>query len=467
MNKNEFPLSYSEIISVLECDVISEGKALEITGAAIDSRETEDGNIFFALHGERSDGHRFVPVLKDKASCCIIDTLDSRIEEAASECSCMILKVSDTLSALQLLARYYRSKFNDLFVIGITGSSGKTTTKELVASILAEKAPTVMNKGNLNSEIGLPLSVFSIRDFHKYGVFEMGMNRAGEMDILIDVLKPEFGIITNIGTAHIGMLGSKEKIAEEKTKLFLNNSSFKSGLMYAKDSYAENVASLTSNRVKLYDAEHLEGIKSVEDRGVRGSIFHFEEGDICLSLIGPYNVQNAAAAVKTARQLGIDFNCIKKGIENVSALFGRGEVYEGDVTVISECYNSNKEAVVSALDFLKQLDWKGRKAVLVGSVLELGNQSEEIHSEIGKYIASSSLDAAFFFGEEAEAAYSTADSFESPLKLFYSSDSSIMRNKLVEYLDTGDLILFKGSRGMALEQFLEPVLNITRGGDNA
>ena len=460
MNKDKFPLSYDEILSVLECEIIAEGIRKPITGAAIDSRETEDGNIFFALHGERSDGHRYIADLAEKASCCIIDTVDSSIEKTAAEgCSCMIVKVPDTLSALQLLAGYYRSKFDDLYIVGITGSSGKTTTKELVAAVLSQKAPTVMNKGNLNSEIGLPLSVFSIRDYHRFGVFEMGMNRAGEMDILINVLKPEFGIVTNIGTAHIGILGSQEKIAEEKTKIFLNNRSFKKGLMYARDSYAENVASITSNKVKLYDAEHLSGILSVEDMGISGSVFHFEKGDIFLNLIGPHNVQNAAAAVKTAEELSIDFKSIKNGIESVKALFGRGEIYKGAVTVVSECYNSNKEAVLTALDFMENLDWKGRKAVLIGSVLELGDKSEEIHSEIGRQIALSSFDSAFFFGEDAESAYKTANGIEGSPALFYSADSSEMKNKLIEYFESGDIVLFKGSRGMALEQFIEPVLN--------
>ena len=459
MNKGGFLLSCDEIISVLECELIAEGSGKEITGAAIDSRDAEEGNIFFALHGERSDGHKYVADLADKASCCVVDTVDSRIEKTAAEgCGCMIIRVANTLSALQMLAGYYRSKFPALFVVGITGSSGKTTTKELIASVLSQKSPTVMNKGNLNSEIGLPLSVFSIRDYHRFGVFEMGMNRSGEMDILINILKPEFGIITNIGTAHIGLLGSQDKIAEEKTKIFLNNSSFKKGLMYAKDSYAENVASITSNRVKLYDADHLAGLLSIEDKGISGSVFHFEKGDINLKLIGPYNVQNAAAAVRVAEELSVGFESIKKGIESVNALFGRGEIYKGEVTVVSECYNSNREAVLNAIDFLENLDWKGRKAVLIGSVLELGDKSGEIHSQIGRRIAESSVDSAFFFGEDAEAAYTAAERIESSLFLFYSSDSSEMKNKLIEYLKAGDIVLFKGSRGMALEQFIEPVL---------
>ena len=457
MTEKGFPLSYEEIISVLECEVVAEGSGRKITGAAIDSRETEEGNIFFALHGERSNGHIYVADLADKASCCIVEEINSSIEKAAENGSCMILKVKNTLSALQELAGYYRSKFDNIYIIGITGSSGKTTTKELTAAVLSKKAPTIMNKGNLNSEIGLPLSVFSIRDYHRYGVFEMGMNRPGEMDILIDVLKPEFGIITNIGTAHIGMLGSQDKIAEEKTKIFLNNDSFKYGLMYAKDSYAENVASLTNNKVKLYDAEHLSGIKSIEDCGINGSVFHFDKGDISLNLIGQYNVQNAAAAFKTAEKLSVDFELVKEGIESVRALFGRGEIYNGDITVISECYNSNKEAVLSAVDFIDKLDWNGRKTVLIGSVLELGDQSEDIHSEIGKRIAESKIDAAFFFGEDAEAAYRAADSIESRIDLYHSSDSAEMKNKLVSSLVKGDLVLFKGSRGMALEQFIEPI----------
>lgn len=479
MNKSRFPLDYSEIISVLvphghsapfgytDCEVIAEGSGKEITGVAIDSRTAEEGCIFFALHGERSDGHRFVAELAEKAACCVIDTVDSRIEEILSECSCMIIKTENTLSSLQKLAEYYRSKFKDLFMIGITGSSGKTTTKELTAAVLAGKAPTVMNKGNLNSEIGLPLSVFSIRDCHRYGVFEMGMNRAGEMDILIDVLKPEFGIITNIGTAHIGILGSQDKIAEEKSKIFLNNSSFKSGLIYSKDSYAENIASITGNKVKLYDAEHLSGIISIEDKGISGSVFHFDKGDISLKLIGPYNVQNAAAAIKTAEELSVDFSDIKKGVESVTALFGRGEIHEGAVTVISECYNANMESVFSAVDFLENIDWKGRKAVLLGSILELGDKSEEIHSIIGRKISESLIDAAFFFGEEAESAFKAADSREGDIFLFHTSDNNEMEKKLVEFLSDGDLILFKGSRGIALEQFIKPVLGSVKRGEYA
>jgi UDP-N-acetylmuramoyl-tripeptide--D-alanyl-D-alanine ligase len=467
VSNDKLSLNYDEIFSVLSCDLLSEGIGAEIKGVSIDSRTTQAGDIFFALHGEKSDGHKYVPDVALKASCCIVDTVDGRIKEAAEKNSCMILKTADTLSALQLLAKYYRSKFKELFVIGITGSSGKTTTKELIASVLSADSPTVMNEGNLNSEIGLPLSVFNIRDFHKYGVFEMGMNRVGEMDILIDVLAPEFGIITNIGTAHIGMLGSKEKIAEEKSKIFLNNKSLETGLIYANDSYAENIAALSGNKVRLYDVEHMAGLLSVEDKGIAGSILHFDEGDISLSLIGSYNVLNAAAAVTAARKLSVGFSSIKKGLENVSALFGRGEIREGFVTVISECYNANLEAAVSAVNFLENLDWKGKKVVLIGSILELGNRSEEIHSSLGKVIAESSLDAAFFYGDEAESAFNSAEKIESSIFMFHSSEKEKLEKELVSFLSEGDVVLFKGSRGMALEQFIKPVLDLQRGGLNA
>ena len=467
MIKDKLALNYNEILSVLSCDVLSEGTGTDINGVSIDSRTTEEGDIFFALHGEKSDGHRYVPDVALKASCCIVDRIDEGIEDAAEKNSCMIIKTADTLSALQLLAKYYRAKFKDLFVIGITGSSGKTTTKELIASILSAESPTVMNEGNLNSEIGLPLSVFNIRDFHKYGVFEMGMNRVGEMDILIDVLAPEFGIITNIGTAHIGMLGSKEKIAEEKSKIFLNNKSLRTGLIYANDSYAENIAALSGNKVRLYDIEHMDGLLGVEDKGIGGSILHFDEGDISLSLIGSYNVLNAAAAVTTARELSVGFSSIRKGLEKVSPLFGRGEIREGFVTVISECYNANFEAAVSAVNFLENLDWKGKKVVLIGSILELGDKSENIHNSLGKVIAESSLDAAFFYGDEAESAFNTAEKIESSIFLFHSSEKEKLEKELVRFLSKGDVVLFKGSRGMALEQFIEPVLDPERGGLNA
>ncbi len=467
LKNNEFPLTVDEIVSVLGCEQISAGEGKEIKGVSIDSRKAKGGDLFFALHGERSDGHDYISDISDTVSCCIIDRLDSVIENAALKKSCAVLKVSDTLVSLQKLAKYYRSKFSDIKIIGITGSSGKTTTKEMVAKVLAFSAPTVMNEGNLNSEIGLPLSVFNIRKYHRYGVFEMGMNHPGEMDILVDILNPDFGILTNIGTAHIGLLGSQDRIAEEKSKIFLRSSRLESGLIYGKDKYAEKIASLTGNRVRMYDEDNAEGLVRIENEGIRGSILRFDEGEIRINLIGFHNILNAIAAVETGRYFSVDFNKIKKALEAVSPLFGRGEIREGSVTVISECYNSNLEAVLSAVDFLKNLEWEGRKVILIGSILELGDSTGEIHRKIGEKISASLIDGAFFYGKDTEPAYRIAESSGGGIYAYYTSDEKMLVRKLNEYLKEGDIILFKGSRGMALERFIEPVLNPDRGILNA
>ena len=439
-------------------------KSLSISSVSIDSRKISKGAMFFALKGEKTDGHDYVEnAVSGGAVCCVVEKENDQTVKLRKNSSCSFIVVENTLQALQLLSKKYREQFKEIFIIGITGSSGKTTTKELLASILSKEGLTVWNEGNLNSETGLPLSIFRIRKEHRFGVFELGMNHQGEMDILVDILMPDFAVLTNIGTAHIGLLGSRDKIAEEKMKIFHKSGNLKAGIIYENDDYAAEILKKFPSCVTAYGVESQKEEIRAEYKGLSGTLIQLGGESVNFPLIGRHNLLNCLAAVKTAKYLGVSDEKIKLALEEAKPLAGRGEIINGNVTVISDCYNSNRESVKAALDFFDSIPWEGRKAVLLGSILELGSDSERIHSDVIDFAFDSSADAVFFFGNEIEKSFITAGEKSSSGKyVFCTGDPGKMADALSGYLECGDIILLKGSRGMALERFLEPIGKINR-----
>ena len=447
-------ITIKEAASMMAGTLLLEGIDKNISSVSIDSRKISKGALFFALKGEKADGHSFIKnAVLSGAVCCVIEKNHSVLSDFSNDPGFSIIIVEDTLKALQTLAKNYRSKFKNISIIGITGSSGKTTTKELVAAILEKDAPTVMNEGNLNSETGLPLAVFNIRDNHKYGVFELGINHPGEMDVLVDILRPDYAILTNIGTAHIGLMGSKEKIAQEKMKIFHTHNNFKEGIVYEKDDYAKIIKDKYSSKMDYFGLDSQKDYLSYEDNGLDGNIIFLGKEKIIFSLIGRHNLSNAAAAIKMARILNISDLKIKNGIEKVASFFGRGEIFSGNITIIFDAYNSNKESVKAIVDFTSKLSWEGRKIILLGSILEMGDKSEDIHNSIINYAFKNFDGALFFFGNEFEKSFKNMEKAEK--FVFWSPDFEEMKDALLAYLKEGDLIVLKGSRGMALERFLE------------
>jgi UDP-N-acetylmuramoyl-tripeptide--D-alanyl-D-alanine ligase len=458
-------MSVREASLMMNGTLLTEGQEPWLSSVSIDSRSVEPGALFFALKGERSDGHMYIKdAVSAGAVCCVIEKENNETIALKEAQSCLFILVKDTLKALQLLARQYRAKFEKIFMVGITGSSGKTTTKELLSSILSKKNLTVMNEGNLNSETGLPLSMFRIKAEHRFGVFELGMNHPGEMEVLVDILRPDYAVLTNIGTAHIGLLGSKERIADEKIKIFHDFGNLKAGIVYENDEFASKISqnSKFKDKISFFGMESQKEEISVIDRGLNGTEITLGKERILFPLIGKHNLLNALAAIKAAKYLGIDNSKIKEALEDAKPLFGRGEITKGSVTVISDCYNSNQESVKAALDFLETIPWKGRKALLLGSILELGSSEEQIHKKVARMAADSCADAVFLFGKELEKAWIGLSGTISDKYIFWSDDPGKMGDALSSYLCNGDIILLKGSRGMSLERFLETIGKINR-----
>jgi len=426
------------------------------SSVATDSRNVLPGSLFVPLIGEFQDGHAFITkALENGASVVFIDTAHgdgstSLFCSLARQYHACIIMVENTLRALQDAARRYVTCFPDLLKIGITGSSGKTTTKEIIGSIFARKYRVVMNEGNLNSETGLPLSVFKIRKEHEAGIFELGMNRRGEISEIARVLSPSLALITNIGTAHIGILGTQGAIAEEKKAIFSFFDADSTGFVPDDDPWKDYLSDIPAGNMRLFGKNRTEGFTGSENRGIDGTLIHYSGLEILFPLPGIYNLENALGAIALARHAGISPSEIKEGIEAVKPLFGRAEVIRGEVTVLMDCYNANPDSMESAMEFCASLDWSGKKIFVLGSMLELGPGSAAAHRSVCLRAARSGADSVFLFGDEMIDAGRRIEWNATDIRFF--ADIENLGANLRDTAVSGDLVFVKGSRGMALER---------------
>jgi UDP-N-acetylmuramoyl-tripeptide--D-alanyl-D-alanine ligase len=432
------------------------------TSVSIDSRKTEPGGLFTALSGSGDDGHRFVEAAFEKGAAgalvnaAKLDDKNLALLDLAKNRGKELVAVENTLSGLQNAARVYLDKFPGLLKIGITGSSGKTTTKEIAASLVSREKKTVVSQGNFNSETGLPLSVFEVRPGHEAGIFEMGMNRRGEIEELAGILRPHIALVTGIGTAHIGILGSREAIAQEKKNIFSKFTGTEKALIPEDDEYRGFLALGVKGKVIFYGALSLPELGSVRDMGLEGAEIIWEGQAVRFALPGGYNIRNALGAAAIAKEVPVSGRAIREGLALVKPLFGRGEILAGPVTVIRDCYNANPESVAQVLAFCDGLPWRGRRVYVMGSMLELGKASEDAHAVMGRRLALSKADMVFLFGEETEAAASAIEKGDSKaVSWFHTNKFEKLSEALEDYVRPGDLVLLKGSRGCALERLTD------------
>jgi UDP-N-acetylmuramoyl-tripeptide--D-alanyl-D-alanine ligase len=444
----------------------------------IDSRKAKPGSLFVALAGSARDGHRYVEAaFKAGASCALVEY--SKLEDPAlglketvQRYGGVLIAVRDSLRALQDAAAAYLEKFPNLVRIGITGSSGKTTTKEIAAAIIGQETETVMNPLNLNSETGLPLAVFGVRDHHRVGIFELGMNREHEIEELAGVLKPHIALITNIGLSHIGKIGSSRGIALAKKEIFCCQNENDLALIPADCAFRSILAEGLRGITRFYGPESLEGLGPLRDLGLLGTEITWAGEKVRFGLPGKHNLADAVAAIAIAREIGTGDAAIRRGLELVRPLFGRSEIFTGAMTVIRDCYNANPESTAAAIDFCNTLEYPGRKVYVLGSMLELGDASAAAHRELALALGRSAADMVFLFGGELEqaAAILSENSGEpadrKPVRFFHTNDMDKLSSGLAEFVEPGDLVLVKGSRGCALERLDSVLLGGTeRGGE--
>ena len=472
MEKNEaLLLSLDELVSSTKACVAyaPNQKCAGVFSVATDSRNVKSNGAFFPLLGEFQDGHTFIgKAVENGASVIVADekvwNSDKEKYLPIVENKATVVTVKNTLYALQAAAAFYVKKFPKLIKVGITGSNGKTTTKELVSSVLETKYNVIKTEGNFNSETGLPLSVFNIRKEHEVGVFELGMNRVDEIKELANVLFPNFAIITNVGTAHIGILGTKDNIAKEKKNIFYNFNENSVGFVPENDEYVKFLQDVPKGKIFTYGEKSSTKISSVKDLGLLGTSFDYENLNIKLALAGKYNFSNALSAVFLGEKLGLSAKEIKAGIEKVKPLGDRSNVIQGDFTVVKDCYNANFDSMSAALEFYGNLEISGKKVFILGDMLELGSDSKSLHEKIGEMAVSQKVNKIIFIGKEMSYGYSKALEIKKRKNLSveleslesYEDEEIFCKAKDLENsVNQGDLYFLKGSRGIRLERIAE------------
>ena len=436
----------------------SENNTGEILSVSIDSRNIEANSLFVALIGEKQDGHNFVcNAINAGATAVMVDRdhwedQKQGLAESLKKLYANILIVENTLKGLQKTATYYLSKFPKLLKVGITGSSGKTTTKEIAASIISTEKKVVMNMGNLNSETGLPLSVFQVRPFHEVGIFELGMNKPGEIEEITAVLKPHIALITNIGSAHIGFFGNKDAIAKEKKSIFSQFSGSEIALIPYNDPYRDFLAKDVNGKVVFFNSDP----NSVRDLGINGFEIMWEGEKVKFPLSGLHNLKNAFSAIAIAKEIPVSSSAIRSGLSKAMNLFGRTEIIHSQkITLIRDCYNANPEATIAIIDMCDALKCKGKKIYVIGSMLELGSETKKAHEEVGRRLDDSNADIICMYGEEMRSA---AELKNKKKPFFFTNDIEDLSNYLTYHIETGDIVLLKGSRALALERLTDVLI---------
>jgi UDP-N-acetylmuramoyl-tripeptide--D-alanyl-D-alanine ligase len=432
------------------------------TGYSIDSRTLAPGDLFFAVHGDRLDGHEFVASAIGKGAVAAVVEAE-RMAEFPRDFP--LLGVDNTLTSLQTLGAAVRKHWGKP-LIGVTGSAGKTTTKELVATVLSSKYNVLKSLGNLNNHFGLPLQLLKLEREHDIAVIEMGMNHPGEITALAAMAQPNAGVVTCVAPVHIEFFKSVAEIAKAKKELIDALPSDGTAILNGDDEYVSKFGAEFAGRVVTFAINVPADVRAskVQSAGTAGSRFEIitREGsfDAELPLIGTHNIYNALAAVATGCVFDVPAQQAVAALHNVSATEKRGEILDvGGVTVINDCYNSNPKALESMIDALATMPASGRRIVVAGEMLELGEQSETLHRRSGQHAARRGVDVVLGVRGNArlivEGARDVAAQNATKLRAEFVATPQEAGEWLAREARSGDVVLLKASRGVKLEQALE------------
>lgn len=445
----------------------------EITGAAVDSRRIRRGDVFIAMPGAQTDGHRYVAQAAAAGAAAALverwplpqqapaqgwDPTDGEIPHTLS-----VVKVDDTLRALQRWARAHRDRF-DVPVVAVTGSVGKTTTKDMIAAVLAAQGAILKSPGNFNTDIGLPLALLAWQPHHRAVVFELAMRQKGEIAELCAILRPTIGVVTNIGPSHLALLGSLDAIAEAKAELVDALPADGIAILNADDERVLAMAERALARVMTYGLNEKADVRaedlSYDDEGrLRFRLLGpLGAAEVRLPLCGEHFVGNALAAAAVAYALGLPPAAVQQGLASYRGAPQRMQVAtRGGVTVIDDTYNANPLSMRAALRAAHRLASGRRLVVALGDMLELGPESADLHATLGREAAAVSADL-YFYGPETAAAAAAARAARPEATVVHDLDQATLIRKLTSSLVPGDVVLCKGSRGMRMERVVEAVL---------
>lgn len=454
-------LTVDEILKATGGRLLSGSKDFGITGVSTDSRKVSAADIFFPLKGENFDAHDFLPQVID-GGCRVIAV--SREDAVTDMKGLNVILVDDTKKAMQDLAKYYLQSLN-VKKLAVTGSVGKTSTRDMLKAICSQKYRTGGTVGNLNNDIGVPLTIFSFDEGLEAAVIEMGMDDAGQIRVLADIVRPDTCIITNVGISHIEHLGSREGILAAKMEIteYLGQDNAlvinQDCDMLQKDRVCGAYKIVTVGSDKKNDFI----ISNVCDFGEEGIEFKLgcfgKEHNIRLMVPGAHNALNAGLAIAACYQIGVDIPCVIAGLNSLELTGKRLTIREGNgIKVIDDTYNACPDSMKSAINTLMNTKGK-RKIAILGDMFELGEESPKFHRQVGEYAGEKAVDLLITVGELGKHISNGAKERLNEPRVLHFEDKEKLALELADLLKEDDVVLVKASRGMAMEEIVEKIMN--------
>lgn len=462
----EYKVTIKDLIRESRGKLIQGNENLVFENLCKDTRELQQDQIYLGFQGERFNGSTlYEQALEKGAIACVLQGVDVNQEVLAKYPNSTIVMVENVVKAMQELASYKRSLYH-IPVVAITGSVGKTSTKDMVASVLSQKYKVLKTQGNYNNEIGLPLTVLSLKD-EEAMVLEMGMNSFGEISVLTNIAKPDIAVITNIGTAHIGMLGSRENILKAKLEILEGLNSQGTVIINYDNDLLHNWYENEKNHY------HILTYGLQQDSNILGKNAIFEEnGSKCQAIIdndtyevsipvgGEHFISNSLCALAVAKVLNIPIEDALKGIAQFELTKKRMEIKKSKngATIVNDCYNANYDSMKAALDYVGKLPNK-RKIAVLGDMLELGEYSKELHQKVGKEVAKNKIDLLICVGKEVTymAQQAIADGMQKD-NIFLCSNNEEAIQILKQKLQPEDVVLLKASNSLNFTQICEAII---------
>lgn len=441
----------------------SGAKDTALAGISTDTRSLKPGELFFALRGENFDGHEYIDAAFARGAAAVV--VDKAFDSAGKG---FCLKVDDTLRALGELAAYLRRK-KPLKVLALTGSNGKTTTKEMLVNILSRKYNVLATKGNYNNLVGLPLTLFRLEPGHEAAVLEMGMNVPGEIARLTEIAGPDVGLVTNVGPAHLEGLGDIEGIARAKGELYAGLNGGSVGVVNIDDRLVYEQSEAFKGKKFFFGFSEKADVtlRGLEQSGLEHTGFDLEtpqgKARVDFALLGKHNAANAMAAAAAALAMGASLEDVTAGLNETRPYPGRLElkILPGPVYLIDDTYNANPVSTEAALEVLSDHRGEGRALAVLGDMLELGAAAKSEHEGVGVKAASLGIDFLFAIGPESAAMAEAAKNQGGPgIRVEHFKDALEAGQRLAGELRENDRVLVKGSRGMRMERIVE---HLTRG----
>ena len=444
----------SDLAKAFDLDFIAEDKM--INAVSTDTRTIQKGDLFIALKGENFDGHEYLDLAIEKGA-------DALIVDRDVETDIPVFKVEDTRLALGQLAAYWRQQL-DIKVVGLTGSNGKTTVKEMLTSILSETGSVTATRGNFNNDIGLPLTLLQMKPEHEFAVIEMGANHPGEIAYLTKITSPDVAVLNNAGSAHLEGFGSLDGVAHAKGEIFSGLNKEGIAVINIDDKYAEYWVSLCDQYKKIFfglgSGANVSADKSESDYD-GNFLLITDSGEIAVSLnvLGFHNLKNALAASSAALALGVDLESIKNGLEKFKGVKGRLQVNKAvnDSVIIDDSYNANPSSVRAAIDVLAAQ--KKESILILGDLGELGGDAEALHAELGKYAKEKNINQLMTLGDLSK--FAVKGFGENGFS--YDEKNELIRDAQKQF-NKSIAVLVKGSRSMHMEDVVVALLENNNSG---